>query len=178
VYYGSCEVDLSAAADDAEIESAVIDRIREETQRIVTHFGSPPAVISVRLRLLGSTPAAPRVRETVARIVEDLTYTIADAAVCIDAVDVQTVPPIDLAEHAKSKAAPGVIARLLLELDGDAQSADVAELLRQAKIKLDDLERHKDFAGLKRREIDEQLVREILRTGARALLTQLVAQNA
>jgi hypothetical protein len=55
--------------------------------------------------------------------------------------------------------------------------ADVAELLRQAKIKLDDLERYKDFAGLERREIDEQLVREYLRTGARALLTQLVAQN-
>jgi DNA repair exonuclease SbcCD nuclease subunit len=177
VYYGSCDVDLNAAADDAEVESAVIDRIREEAERIVSHSGSTPAVVSLRLRLVGSTPAAPRVRETIARIVEDLTYTITDATVCIDTVDVQTVPPIDLAEYAKTQSAPGVIARLLLELDGVAQLADVAELLRQAKIKLDDLERYKDFAGLERREIDEQLVREYLRTGARALLTQLVAQN-
>jgi DNA repair exonuclease SbcCD nuclease subunit len=178
VWYGSCDVDLSSAADDAEVESAVIDRIREEAERIITHLSASPAVISVRLRLVGSTPAAPRVRETVARIAEDLTYTIADARVCIDTVDVQTVPPIDLVEHAKSQSAPGVIARLLLELDGDEKSGDVAELLRQAKIKLEDLERHKDFAGLERRDIDEQLVREYLRTGSRALLTQLVAQTA
>ena len=112
------------------------------------------------------------------RVVEDLSMAVADATGCVDTIEVETVPAVDLAEHAKSKSATGVLARLLLELDGNELSSDIAELLRRVKSSLEELDGSKDYIALERREIDEQRAREYLRSGARALLTELVSQSA
>jgi DNA repair exonuclease SbcCD nuclease subunit len=178
VCYSCCQIDLSGTANETDVEGAVLNGIRDEIQRIVSTLGSPPAAISLRLRLIGSTPAASVVRPMAQQVVEDLSMSIADATVCIDTIDVETVPAVDLVEHAKSKSATGVLARLLLELDGSELSSDIAELLRHVKSSLEELERSKDFLALDRREIDEQRAREYLRSGARALLTELVSQSA
>jgi DNA repair exonuclease SbcCD nuclease subunit len=178
VCYSCCQIDLSGTANETDVEGAVLNGIRDEIQRIVSTLGSPPAAISLRLRLIGSTPAASVVRPMAQQVVEDLSMSIADATVCIDTIDVETVPAVDLVEHAKSKSATGVLARLLLELDGSELSSDIAELLRHVKSSLEELERSKDFLALDRREIDDQRAREYLRSGARALLTERVSQSA
>jgi DNA repair exonuclease SbcCD nuclease subunit len=178
VWYGCCQVDLSGTTDESDVEGAVLNGIRDEIRRIVSQLGSPPAAISLRLRLAGSTPAASMVRPMAKRVVEDLSMAIADATVCIDTIDIETVPAVDLAEHAKSKSATGVLARLLLDLDSSELSSDIADLLRRVRSSLEELERSKDFIALDRREIDEQRAREYLRSGARALLTELVSQSA
>ena len=96
----------------------------------------------------------------------------------VEAVAVQTMPAIDLAEYARTHSAPGEVARLLLELERPEVSSEVADLIRQTRGELERIERQKEFAQLERREVTEEMAREQLRTQGRALLTQLVTQTA
>jgi hypothetical protein len=178
VWYDCCQIDLSRAGNETDIEAAILRGIRDEADRIISRLGSRPIAISLRLRLIGSTAAAPSVRQMAQQVIEDLSISVADATVCIHAVDVETVPVVDLAEHAKSKSATGVLARLLLELDSIELPREVAELLRRVTSGLEALEHGKDFIALQSRHIDDQRTREYLRTCARALLTELVSQSA
>lgn len=177
VWYGQCQIDLSAASDEREIESVVLEAIRDEATRIAGEAGPHLAYISLRLRLVGSTPVSHRVREVAGQVIEDLSLPVGNASVDVEAVDVETVPAIDLAEHAKTHSAPGALARLLLELEQSEASEDVIELVRQVRRELEQVERHKDFTRLERRDVTDELARDYLQTQARALLTQLVTQT-
>ncbi len=176
VLYSCCQIDLSSASNESDVESTILHGFRDEAERIISQLGFQPIGISLRLRLVGSTAAAPLVRPVARRVVEDLSL-IADTTVCIETVDVETVPAIDLAEHAKSKSATGVLAQLLLELDNSDISTDVTELLRRVVASLAAIERGKDFIALEPRQIDDQLAREYLKRGGRVLLTELVSQS-
>jgi hypothetical protein len=178
VWYDCCQIDLSGTVNETDIEAAILHGIRDEADRIISRLGSRPIAISLRLRLMGSTAAAPSVRRMAQQVIEDLSISIADATVCIHTVDVETVPVVDLAEHAKFKSATGVLARLLLELDSTEVSSEVTELLRRVTSGLEALERGKDFIALQSRQIDDQRAREYLRSCTRALLTELVSQSA
>lgn len=129
------------------------------------------------MRLVGATRLSHCVAEAAKRVTDDLSLPVGSGSVGVEAVDVQTLPLVDLSEYAETHSAPGAVARLLLELDRPDVSDEVAELVRQARSELEQIEQHKDFAQLERREVTEEMAREHLRTQGRALLTQLVTQT-
>jgi exonuclease SbcD len=177
VWYDRCEIDLSTASDESDIESLILDGIRDQATRVAGEAGPHLAHISLRLRLAGNTPVSHRVRDVAGQVIDDLSLPVGDASVGIEAVVVETVPAIDLAEHAKTHSAPGALARLLLELNQEEVSAEVAELIRRARRELEQVDRHKDFAMLKRRDVTDELARDYLQTQARELLTQVMTQT-
>jgi hypothetical protein len=69
------------------------------------------------------------------------------------------------------------VARLLLALEEPEVSGEVADLIATTKLELEANDGHKYFTALERREITEELAREVLKQEAKALLTQLVAQT-
>lgn len=178
IWYGQCEINLSTASNESEIESVVLNGIRERTAHIVATAGPHLAHISLRLKLVGTTRASHHVREVTSQLIHNLSLPIGNATVGVESVDVETVPAIDLAEHANSRSAPGALARLLLELEQPKPSQDLAELIHRARRELENVDQHKDFTQLERREVTEELARTYLRTQARRLLTQLVNQTA
>jgi exonuclease SbcD len=177
VWYGRCIVDLSSTEDEPELESALLGRIREEADRIAAEAGPHLAYASLRLQLVGTTPVSHRVAEIAKRVTDDLSLPAGSGSVGVEAVAVQTMPAIDLAEYARTHSAPGEVARLLLELDCPVVSGEVADLIRQARGELERIERQKEFAQLERRDVTEEMAREQLRSQGRALLTQLVTQT-
>ena len=100
-----------------------------------------------------------------------------EGGVEIEKVAVQTIPAINLEEYTQTHSAPGMVARLLLELDRPDVSEETAKLIRQAGHELKRVERRTEFAHLERLEVTETMAREQLRMQSMALLTQLVNQN-
>ncbi len=177
VWYELCSVDLTGIEDETQLEDALLKEMRAQAQRIAIQVGPYLAHASLRLRLIGTTELSQRVAEIANRVKDGLLLAAGSGSVGIESIDVQTIPPMDLAEYAQTHSAPGAVARLLLELDRPEVSSDVAELVRNARNKLEQVENFKEFAQLGGREVTEELAREQLRTTSRALLTQLVMQT-
>lgn len=177
VWYEQHTIELSGTEDEGQVESHIYQSIRERAERIVAEAGPHLTHISMRLHLVGATPVAYRLAEVANRIREDLTLSVDTVSVAVETVAIESLPPIDLAEHAKTHAAPGALARLLLELDQPEFSSEVADLLRRARDELGRIEAQRDLAQLEQREVTDEMVRDHLRTQGRALLTQLMTQN-
>ena len=95
----------------------------------------------------------------------------------VERVDTQTMPPIDLTEHANTRSAPGAVARLLLELDSPDVSQETADLIDSVRHKLKEIEGRTEYIQLPAREVTEAIARQVLQTQCRALLTQLETQT-
>lgn len=174
IRYGRHTVDVTGAMDDADLETSILDGVRAESADIAAQSGSHLVHLSLRLCLEGRTPVADRVADIAERLTKDLSLPLDNGSVAIESVDVQVVPDIDLHEHAGTRSAPGALARVLLELDRSEPSEDVAQLIREVRHELERADRQKEFAGLDRREVTEEMVRGYLRKNGRELLTQLV----
>jgi DNA repair exonuclease SbcCD nuclease subunit len=178
VWYGQREIDLSGTSSETELESLLLNEIRSESDRIAAEAGPHLVSISLRLRLVGSTSISYRVAEIAKRITDDLCLSAGAASIGIEKVDVQTIPPIDLAQHAATHTAPGAVGRVLLELEQIDVSDEVTELIKQTCKQLQHSDGHRDFAHLDRREVTDEMAREYLQKQGRALITQLVNQTA
>ena len=178
VWYGTTDIDLSGVGDHGELDSALLEGIRAESAHVSDVAGPHLVHTSLRLRLIGSTVMSQHVAEAAESMREDLGLAGGTGSVDVEKVDLQTTPAIDLAEYARANSAPGAVARLLLELDRPEPSDDVVKLVRDARIELEGIERHKAYAGLERREVTDDMARMSLQTQARALLTTLVDQTS
>jgi len=177
VWYDKCEIDLDGVATETELESVLLGGIREHTARIAQCTGPHLAHVSLRLRLAGSTAVSHRLQELARQIVADLVLPVANASLNVETIEIDTTPPIDLKQYAKTHSAPGVLARLLLELEQTEQIDKVNMLLHRVRPMLDQIIRHKDFTQLEPQEVSDELARCYLKRQARALLTQLVSQS-
>ncbi len=177
VWYDSCEVELTGTVDDEHIEHAVLEGLRRRGAEIVERAGPELAHISLRLRVAGSTPASSRVPAVSKRVVDDLSLLIDTVSLDVNAVEVETLPPIDLAEHAGTSSAPGAVARVLIELEKAEPSDAINTLIRRTREAMEAVERHRDFSQLEPRDITDEMARRHIETQARALLTELMAQT-
>ena len=178
VVYHLGEVDLDGVATEDRLESLLLDTVRREADVVVREAGDHLVHVSLRLRLHGTTPIAHRVAEITERAREDLALNVGSASVGVDAVEVDVTPAIDLDEYAATPSAPGLVARLLRELEASKGSTETTRLLRAARDELESVFGYKDFAALERRELDDDTVRHVLRGEARALLARLVEQTS
>ena len=178
ILYEQHTIDVSQARDQTELESVLLEGIREEADRIAGEAHPNLVHVSLRLSVVGNTPVSDCVGAVADRLVQDLSLPVGSASVGVDSIDVHTMPEIDLVEYASSHSAPGAVARLLLELERPEVSPEAARVIRQARAALERIEHHRDFTPLKRRDVTDQRARDHLRTQAQALLTQLVTQTA
>lgn len=176
VWYDRCVIDVSRARTEGDLETTIWEAIRAEGCRIVQAAGPHLACVSLRVRLEGVTPMAHHVAGMKQRLLDDLSVPIGQAVLVVEAVEDAVVPDIDLAQFAAAKSAPGAVARLLLELNADTPSQEVARLIRDAQIALQQSDRQRDFALLERRGITEETARDQLRRACNRLLIQLVQQ--
>ena len=177
VYYGECEIDVSEALDEADLETLLLDRLREEAERIAGEAGAQLTHISLRLHVVGSTPVSDRALKVAVRAADDLSLPIGSASVSVEETAVATTPAIDLEEYARIDSAPGALARLLLALDQMDTPDEVEQLIGECSDAVGQIERNADFVQLARRAETEGLSKEYLKTQTRALLSQLVTDS-
>jgi DNA repair exonuclease SbcCD nuclease subunit len=177
VWYGQLTIDLSGVQNEAQLETLILGQMRQEADRIASLAGPHFVHASVRVQLIGVTPLAHSVASVAKRITDDLSLPAGNGSMTVEKTDIQTIPPIDLAEHAKTRSAPGAVASLLLELDGPEVSPEVADLIDSVRRRLKEIEKRTDFVQLPQREITETMARQVLQAQCRALLTQLETQT-
>ena len=177
VRYETLVVDVSETESDEEVESAILQQIRDESERLVREGRPSLGCLLLRLTITGRTRLSHRIAAITDKLGDDFQLSVGGSMVRVDALTVATLPDVDVAAYAKSNSAPGAVARLLLALDEPEVSGEVAGLISSTRSELEANDEHKYFAGLERRAITEELAREVLRQEAKALLTQLVAQT-
>lgn len=177
VRYETLEVDVSDTESDDEVESAILQRARHECERLVKEGRPQLECLMLRLNVVGRTRLSHRIDAITDNLLDDLQLTIEGAIVRVDALRIGTLPDVDVSTYAKAHSAPGAVARLLLALEEPEVSGEVADLIATTKLEIEANDGHKYFAALERREITEELAREVLKQEAKALLTQLVAQT-
>ena len=177
VYYNDCEIDISETEEGSELEDTLVEAIRKEATRITDEAGDCLVEIVLRLRVGGSTPVSGIASKVAEDVIQDLALPAGNATVRVDKITVDTVPRIDLIEYAETQTAPGTVAKLLLELDKPEVSEEVAELIANARRQLAQAYRHRDFSAMESIEVTDDIARDHLRSGARALMTELVGQT-
>lgn len=177
VWYDQCHIDLTTVDEQTDLEAAILGALREKAAALVEQAGPRLGFISLRLSLTGHTPLAHEVAKVTSRLAADLDFAVGNAAVTVEKVDNQSLPAIDLAQHADTHTAPGALSRLLIDMQNDQLSTESAELIRRIKQVIRQAGGGRDFAGLPRREVTDELAEQFLRSQAQKMLTQLIMQS-
>lgn len=178
-YCRQFDIDLSDVQTKEELEGKLFQSIREKAeQEILQVSNAHLSYLSMRFRLIGLTPMASLVRQVADQVEGELDLTVENKAVGIEKIDVQTLPAINLNEHASSRTAVGVLAKLLLNLEEDEATSEVQELVRLSRESIQTSDHNSNFAGIKNRSLSDDEVRKIIKAQAQTLLTKLLAQTS
>ncbi|MEX2502798.1 MAG: hypothetical protein WD336_10515 [Trueperaceae bacterium] len=187
VRYDRLNVDLSGSEDADRIASRVRSAIRDAAERCVDEATGDLRWVSLRLRLVGTAPSAEQIAAATEGLADDLRDRVGDATVEVEAVTDDTLPAIDLTEHAATRGAPGVLARLLLDLDAESPSEATDAWLREARAAIRDVDADRSYGSLgddpdaggldsgasHAGAMDGDAARDLLRRQARAMLRRL-----
>lgn len=184
VRYDALDVDLSGVED----ESAFARRVREDIEACAASAAEESNGVlkhlSLRLNLAGRTAIAGDLSTEVRGLEDDFETTVDGVRVSVDRVRLDVLPPIDLEEHAQANTPPGLVARLLLDIEHNVSITDMAaetqRLLYTARQRIEDQRSSNVYIGIsdgEREPSDEELCL-VVREQAETLLTELLGQTA
>jgi DNA repair exonuclease SbcCD nuclease subunit len=175
VRYETLRVDLTGVDQEEAFESAVLSRLEERVSEIASEAG-PLRFLSLRVELAGETEIASRLPRLGANLSE-MERHARDFLVGVDKTEITATTPIDLRAYAQRDTPPGILARLLLELDREEPSREVRELLADTAQKLQETGKRRDCTALSEPpRTDQETARRVLRLEARNLLNELLRQ--
>ena len=120
--YEPVEVDVGAAEEEGDLESAVTEAMRARL-REVRETGPGPQRLVCRVVLTGRTPLHRKACELVDTWPGELEVPLQDSTAVIEAAIAQTRPALDLEEIAEGSDPPGVLAELLLAIENGDDGA-------------------------------------------------------
>lgn len=177
IWYGNFTVDVTGVENESDLEGRLLEGLRKYSGQIEAESSGHLVHASLRLCVKGLTPIGMQVESVVQNMQSDLVSRVGNATVGLEKVDVQTMPAINLAEHAESHSALGALARMLLELERPEQSPEITELIRKSQQAMERFDRIKELSNLSQRDVTPLMVREHLRKQGFALMSHLVSQN-
>jgi predicted phosphodiesterase len=185
VRYDELVVDVTGVVDDSALREMVIAAVRNASATMCAG-AQGLRVISLRLRVIGMTRLHRDVGRILAGLVTDFEWPTGEVTTYIDKIDVATRPERDLARLATGHDAPAVLARLLQQLDANADTGEMdgstQDLLRELAMTANDIQRTKAYRSLTMSldEVNEAngiALREIAALQASRLLDALIAQQ-
>jgi hypothetical protein len=184
---------LTISLDGVDDRDALHERVTRAVRRHLDEAAQacePLGVLSFRLRLTGRSRIHRRVGEHLRELCDalELEDPTGRVAACIDKLEIDTRPELDIDALARGGDPPGLVARTILALSRTHLDAEHAQLVQAARTKLEDIQRHKAFAGLavpdeaelSRHEAspcDAEAARSLLLRESWSLLDTLVAQK-
>lgn len=124
VRYHVVEVDIDGAGEPEDLD-------RRASAALRTHFadaaaeGGPLRYVSYRVRVVGRTPLHRSVAARLEALRTGLELSAGSVTAYVESVEVRTRPARDLAELAQGNDPVGVLARLLIALEGGAPGSSV-----------------------------------------------------
>lgn len=183
--YDTVEVDVTGLEDAAALNAAVRRSLQQHLNHLGEELTGPLKMVHCRVRLTGRTPLHGRIEDALDGLgavdisAESGLRLIADPRPIID-----TLPSVELEELARASDSPGLLARLLLELDaepaaGRGELAGAASKAAARAAAAVAQKSHYATANLESVEVgaDSDRVREGVRRQAARLLDALMAQK-
>lgn len=178
VFYGPCSVDVSGAQDPGELQSMVIHAIRAAAFEAGQAMGSPLQFAALRLQVRGATSLAAEVHSQLAACREDLEIRVGDVSVAVDSLDVDVVPPLDLAALAKTSSALGLAAKILRGLSEPEISSELQTLTDAALAAIQQSDGASAFQNIDEERMSRSEVQQLLREQTHRIVSELAAQRA
>ena len=177
VRYHEVTVDLDDIDDDPTLQSTLVEAVRSEAVRLVEPCGEQLLVLSLRLKLVGSTALSGRLTQLCGDLAGELDLAVGAVRVGIEKIVYQTTPVIDLAAHANGRTAVSALARLLLALEQNDTEQEIAQVIGLAEQKVRQMRSRRDFVELPEADAcDQRATRDMLKAQARSLLGELLGQ--
>lgn len=177
VWYEPLDVDVTGVLVGDDLRGEIKDALTARAEHIVGRAGTALEQIVMRLRIVGNSPLAGSVSESLQEIENDLRMTFGTVTVTVDRARSELLPEIDLHEHAGQSSILGTVSTLLLELEKEKRSEAVEELIETTRLELEKVRGKSDFLTLSGSKIGLNDVVNHLRQTGRELLIQLLKQN-
>ncbi|HPO87556.1 MAG TPA: DNA repair exonuclease [Candidatus Hydrogenedentes bacterium] len=177
VRYESLPVDLSDVHEEADWEPCVPQAIRQYISEHENELGEAELLL-FRVLLQGRTRLHGRLPEWIRSLQNDFRIHQNQAEARIEQVHLETRPALDLALTARANDPPGILARLLLDLESDEHSSSF-NLLHEAMERISQVFRHNAFSPIANEDEKPSIAnarRTLIREGY-LLLDSLLAQQ-
>ncbi len=132
VRYETLEVDVGGEETEGGLDARVSGAVRDFLREVVESGCGPLKYLSLRLRLTGRTTLHRVLAERLDRIASDLETEDRGVRVMVERASLATRPAWDLAELARGRDAPGILARLALAIDSGEMTSEQEALLQRA----------------------------------------------
>ncbi|MBX3413887.1 MAG: DNA repair exonuclease [Pirellulales bacterium] len=177
IRYEELDVDVTGALELAEVQTAIGVAVRGMLAEMACDGGALE-LLSLRLKLVGRTPLHHRLSRELAGQLADFRPSHDRVHAQVEKLFYETLPAVDLHELARAQDAPGMLARLILDLQSGTASTDIEHLTGAAQRRL--LEAHHASAYepiASDAPPDGVVARRVLHEAAAALLDELLAQK-
>lgn len=178
VRYETVEVPLDGVTEEGEVDRRVVDRVHELLRSLEGEAG-PLRYLSVRVRLVGRTPLHRRLERRSWEEVAELDARHGEVRGLVERVEVATRPERDLEALARGHDAPALLAALVRDLGQEELPPAVAELVRRAQARADQVAAARQYLTLRETTgaAPEAAVRRVLSEQALLLLDELLVQR-
>lgn len=150
VRYDTVSVDVTGADDGEMLEEGILGALRAHADGLDAAAGSLRH-LCCRVRLEGSTPLHGTLEDRLGGLLDDLHRPVGRLEVHVEKVDCDTRPALVLEDLARSLDAPGVLARLLLSLEGRAEYPGADALVKECIERLQRVYRARPYQLLRSR---------------------------
>lgn len=179
IRYDRFEVDVSGTDDPKAIPSLVRERIEDRIQTDV-ETGALELLLA-RVHLTGRTAAHSALHRQRESIEDDLGLTVGTTQVCLESIDVDTSPAIDLEDLTGGESPAAYLADLLLSIESDTVTDDYGPLVQDALRSLRTAQESGAYRELRRQgrldSLDESDAVSVLESQAKMLLETLIEQK-
>jgi DNA repair protein SbcD/Mre11 len=154
------------------LRALVGSALRGRLTEVIEEGAGPLALLSCRVRLTGRTPLHVRLDRALADLGDLDLSGDGDVRLAVERVDVDTRPALDLPDLARGSDAPALLARLLIDLEGDPVDADLVARAERAAAGIAARPYYAELGAA-----GESETRTALRRQASRLLDELVRQK-
>ena len=176
VRYDIVEVDTNGLDDPEALKTLAIKSLSDHLSEVESGAG-PLEVLSCRMRFVGRTRLHRRLEELLGAVSDDLEMRPNRVTAVVEKVLIETRPPFDLSSLLKASDTSALLARLLLDLEGEDLSPPETHLLQQVREKMETIHRAGPYAGLSDVIPDVDEARGVLLRQGLLLLDALLAQK-
>jgi DNA repair protein SbcD/Mre11 len=175
--YEAVSIDVTEWPDPGALPGQVASALAAHLEAVVAEGVGPLELVSCRVRLVGRTPLHTRLGQLLSEL-DELSPEAGGVRLVVERLGVETRPALDLDDLARGVDAPGVLARLVRELDGDptGDSPD-AQLVERAERAVRAVAGRGHYGALEGGGGEPPEARGALRRQAMKLLDELVRQK-
>ncbi len=183
VRYDTIEIDLTGVEYESGYTKRVLDAIHSHASAVLETDNGMLRHLSLRLHLIGRTSLATMIRNDAPKMIEIDHEPYKGLEYSIDTVRLNVLPEIDLHEYARSNSPPGMLSRLLLEIQEsvpvDKMEASSRRLIAEARARIEQQRNLSVYrpASSKAGEVSESEVMQVVRDQAESILMHLLEPN-